>query len=180
MPRRTLSATAAAVLVALALTSSAHASNNHVTNADISIDPDFCGTGVAVEVAFSETLTEHFTGRPNVDYHQTANGGATYTNLDNGHWVTTSFKTNFTVAPGTGDLVGLHTVEFTFNGVSLMIRSEDNRLLLKDSGTFVFVATFDGEEFLGVEVGTSHGSNPNLESDGALFCEIAVEALAIE
>src|SRR4051794_10072483 len=81
-PRRRLAAAMALAAASIALTAApaalaAAANVNHFHNVGSDVDPDFCGTGVAINFAFDFRGTEWFAPH-NADYKNVQTGAVTF------------------------------------------------------------------------------------------------------
>jgi hypothetical protein len=144
-------------------------------------DTDFCGTGQTVEGTFDIRGTEWISpDGPEDLVRVTHSGTITLTNPDTGLSVTSSFAGQVTETLISGDPEGVHTVLTTNKGLPEIIRAVNGPVLLREAGVITWIATFDGDEFLGLEIVTVHGPHPEAESDFTLFCEVTTAALGIE
>jgi len=150
--------------------------NDHGTDSGTDVDPDFCGTGVSIDVSFEVTFTAHV-GQPDV-FRSTEHGRITFTNAATGDSVIVHFAQQF-IEEITGDPEGVHTVAFTYKGLPEQIRTPNGPVLLRDAGYITFVDTFDGDVFLGTTVSVNKGPHPEADSDFVLFCEVTTAALGI-
>ena len=159
----------------------AHAANPQVhrfIDSGSFTDPDYCGTGQAVQVSFEVRVVEFLAPNQDVDVAQVAQGTFTLTNPETGATVQNHFAGPF-VGRLSGDPAGLHTLEYTSPGLNEQLRLEHGRVLSLDAGFLTFRDTFDGEEFLSGEIVISHGPHPDTETDFALFCELTSTALGL-
>lgn len=78
-----------------------------------------------------------------------------------------------------GDWEGLHTVEVTTVGLPESFRLPGGGMITLDAGYITLLQTFDGAEFISVEVIEQHGPHPAADADFQLFCEVIPEALGI-
>ena len=104
---RPASALLAAVLVAALVPGSGFAAaavNEHGTNAFTWVEDDFCGTGVTVEHAYTETFTVHFA--PNA-FRVTSTNRDVLTNLRTGDAIVGSAAGVLTGAFSGGDPAGI-------------------------------------------------------------------------
>ena len=144
-------------------------------------DTDFCGTGQTVEGTFE--IVENVWSSPSGPedlVRVTHSGTFTLTSPDTGLSVTSSFAGQVTETLISGDPEGLHTVLVTNKGLPRIIQAPNGRVLLRDAGVITWVETWDGDEFLGLDIVTVHGPHPEAESDFTLFCEVTTAALGIE
>ena len=145
--------------------------NFHGTDTGTWVEDDFCGTGVPVEHAFTNTFTFHA-------FQSTFRGEDVMTNLENGDSIVGSFAGLGRGQFSSGDPDGIHTVTFTHAGLQEMIQTSHGPVLTMDVGYVVSVVTFNGDQFVS-EQNVWHGPHPELASDFAHFCEVAVPALGI-
>jgi hypothetical protein len=177
---RTRVARFAAVAVAAALTlaptaAAADPGVIHFTYAGAFTDDNFCGTGAAIEISYSG----HFTGwlAPNqpVGARNFSAGSDRYTNPVTGTIVTVTYAYGWTGTVVSGDIAGLHTIEWTFKGASEIVRPVGGGVLSRDVGNLVVLATFDGDELVGTDVVLDHGGHPAWMA----FCDSMVPALGL-
>jgi hypothetical protein len=160
-------------MVATPMTAAA-AGNSHGRGAGTWVEDDFCGTGVSVQHAFTETFTEHFGNVYRFDHE----GQDVLTNPATGDSVAASDAGLLTGQFSGGDPDGVHTLTFTHAGLPLKIQTSRGAVLVRDAGYVVSVVTFDGEEFIGDE-NVVRGPHPSLDDPG-LFCQVTTEVLGIE
>jgi hypothetical protein len=152
----------------------------HDHGTDAGVDPNFCGTGVAVEFAgrfnFVTWLAE--TGGEVQPIKESFNYSFTLTNPKTGRSIVDS-------AAGTreneiihGLESGPHTHLITEKGLRGKLKLANGRTLLHDSGTITFEISFDADDNVtGIEVLQVHGPHPGFDSD--LWCDTATAALGI-
>jgi hypothetical protein len=170
-------AVASLVLGAAPAAQAAASNSEHFAFSESFTEPDFCGTGQAVEL----TISAHGTrfpapNQPSVDFAQ--NTFVTVT------WVTESGATvightshRFTVGTVSGDPAGIHVDEGTNSGV-MHFRLDHGGVLIMNAGVITVTETFNGEEFLSGEITVNNGPHPSFEDD-ALFCEVISTALGL-
>jgi hypothetical protein len=141
-------------------------------------DPDFCGTGEAVDVSVSVKGTEFFAPNQPVDYRNISDVTVVYTNPETGATVIRHAASMVSETLISGDPEGVHTVELIVSGLSGQLRTADGTVVL-GAGDIVFRETFNGEEFISREILVNRGPHPNLESDLALFCQVTTAALGL-
>jgi hypothetical protein len=75
---------------------------------------------------------------------------------------------------------GTITFVSTFKGLPEKVKLPNGRVLLRDAGFVSFNDTFDATtgDFLGTTISPENGPHPDLDSDGALFCDVIVPALS--
>jgi hypothetical protein len=151
---------------------------NHFRDVGTDTDPDFCGTGKQVDIAFNVRVTEWFAPHKG-DYKSVASGKVTLTNPLTGDMVINKFAGPFWEEFVSGDPDGLHVTQFTNKGLPELFKTPRGDVLTRDAGYIGFRDTFDGDEFLGGEIVTNKGPHPQADSDFELFCQIIPEALGL-
>jgi hypothetical protein len=152
--------------------------HNHFRDIGTDVDPDFCGTGQQIDIAFNVLVNEWLA--PNkADFKTTASGTVTFTNPLTGDTVINRFAGPTTVVNVSGDPEGIHEVLVTVTGLPELIKLAHGGVLIRDAGYVLLRQTYDGEEFLSSEIVVLHGPHPDLESDFELFCQVVPEALGI-
>jgi hypothetical protein len=151
---------------------------NHFRDVGTDTDPNFCGTGKQVDIAFNVRVTEWFAPHQG-DYKAVATGKVTLTNPVTGDMVINRFAGPFWEEIVSGDPDGLHVVEFTNKGLPELFKTPHGGVLTRDAGYIVFRDTFDGDEFIGGEIVINKGPHPQADSDFELFCQIIPEALGL-
>ena len=141
-------------------------------------EPDFCGTGEAVDVSVTVKGTEFLSPNQPVDSRNVTEVKVVYTNPENGATVIRHAAGPVSETFVSGDPEGVHTVELVVTGLSGQLRTANGSVLL-GAGTIVFRETFNGEELISREILVNRGPHPNLESDLALFCEVTTAALGL-
>ena len=153
---------------------------NHFRDVGTDTDPDFCGTGQSVDIAFDIRINEWISPNGPQDLVRTTSSGTiTYTNPDTGLSVVESVALLTTDTTISGDPEGVHTVLRTNTGVTSKIQTVHGPVLLRNAGLIVLEMTFNGDEFIGEEPVVVKGPHPNAESGFVLFCEVMTEALGI-
>jgi hypothetical protein len=169
------------MLMTLAAAPAAHAADpqvNHFRDVGTDVDPDFCGTGQQIDIAFDVLITEWLA--PNqADFRNTVSGKVTFTNPLTGDTVINHFAGQFLDETISGDPEGLHVHEFTNIGLPELFKTPHGGVLTRDAGYIVFQVTFDGDEFISSEIVVNNGPHPQADSDFELFCEIMPEALGL-
>jgi hypothetical protein len=154
--------------------------HEHFRDVGTDVDPDFCGTGQAINISFDILNNVWISPEgPEELVKVTSSGKVVFTNPANGNSVTLSFAGQFTDETISGDPEGLHTHLFTNKGLPEKIQTTHGPVLLRDAGIIAFAATFDGDEFISQEIVVVKGPHPEAESDFELFCEVMTEALGI-
>jgi hypothetical protein len=151
----------------------------HFRDAGTDLDPDFCGTGQAIEIAFNIRGTEWAPPNHGGEFKIVATGKFTLSNPDTGDVVIQRFAGPIWETVVSGNPDGLHVIESTVKGLPELIKRRHGGVLTRDAGYAVIRTTLDGEEFLGTEVVFAKGPHPDLDSDFELFCEIVPPALGI-
>jgi hypothetical protein len=150
----------------------------HFRDVGTDVDPDYCGTGQTVDIAFDIRGTD-WTSADGELFRSTAHGAVVFTNPANGRSVTNSFAGQLTDIITSGDPEGVHTDLITQKGLPEKLKLPHGRVLLRDAGIIAFAITFDGDEFISQEIVLIKGPHPEADSDFELFCEITTEALGI-
>lgn len=171
----------ALLLGALATTATAAGPSFHDHGTIVDVDPDFCGTGEAVDVAgrfnFKAWIGETG-GDPTAELKVTFNYAVTLTNPDTGAAVVDS-----AAGMGTNEIVeglesGAHTHRFVESGLRAKLKLPNGRTLTHDAGSITYEVSFDASDNVtGVEVISVHGPHPAFGSD--VWCDTAVEALGL-
>ncbi len=155
---------------------------NRFTFSTAFTDPDFCGTGHAVDVTISAMGTEFLSPNQHVDYATAFHAWLTYTNHDTRASVVSRATGRFTSLDISGDPAGIHVVEATNRGLQ-QFRLEHGGVLMTDAGLVSRRTTYNGAEFVSVEITISDGPHPLTKSgaDGndQLKCEILPPALGL-
>jgi hypothetical protein len=172
-------AAAALALVGLPAGVAANPEVNHFEFSDSFSDDDFCGTGQTVDISVSGHGTEFLAPNQPVDYRNTTVGNIVFTNPLTGDTVIQHFAGPFSDTTISGDPEGVHVQEIVVRGLPELVRTEHGGVLIRDAGYVVQHLTFDGEEFISMEVVVNRGPHPDLESDFELFCEVMPDALGL-
>lgn len=151
---------------------------NRFTITESFTDPDFCGTGQAVDTSISVKGTEFLAPNQPVDSRNVTQVNVVYTNPENGATVLRHAAGPVSDTIISGDPEGVHTIETTVRGLSGLLRTADGVVLL-GAGYLVLHEVFNGEEFVSREIVVDRGPHPNIESDLALFCEVTTDALGL-
>jgi hypothetical protein len=180
--RRFLAASGAGiVLLALAATPAALGAgqqHSRFHEVDSFVDPDFCGTGQAIDIAIDLRGNE-FEAPHKADFKLTATGTATFTNPATGDVVINRFAGPIWETLISGDPEGIHVDESTVKGLPELVKSPHGGVLTRDAGYAVVRNTFDGDELISSEIVFAKGPHPDKESDLELFCALVPEALGI-
>ena len=155
----------------------APAFHDHGTFEDV--DPDFCGTGVEVDVAgrfnFKGWIGETG-GDPTQELMTTFNYAITITH--EGTSIVDSAAGSITNEIVVGLESGAHTHRFVENGLRAKLKLANGRTLTHDAGSLTYEVSFDAlGEFVGLEVISVHGPHPAFDSD--VWCDAAIEALGL-
>lgn len=137
--------------------------------------PDFCGSGLTVDVSVSGVQTIRF---DNGELSGTGRFRAVITNPETGASVVVSSAGQVHDEVVSGDPEGVHTHLVTFKGLPEKIQTAGGELLLRDAGVISLVDTFDGHQLVSSEVVVNKGPHPEANSDFILFCNTVVSALA--
>jgi hypothetical protein len=122
---------------------------------------------------------DHNRGRPAWSTDPSLSRPFTLTNPESGATVLNTFAGRLTTTVVSGDPAGIHTIEYSTQGLNEQLRLENGRVLSLDAGYLTFRDTFDGEESLSGEIVVSHGPHPDTETDFAVFCEVTSTALGL-
>jgi hypothetical protein len=172
-------AVTALVLGAAPAAQAANPNVHRVIDSGSFTDPDFCGTGQAVDVGFSFEGVEFLAPHAGLDYVKIAHGAYTLTNPETGATVINHIADRETHAIVSGDPAGVHTEEVHFIGLTEQLRLEHGGLLSRDAGDLAALFTFNGDEFVDAEIVSITGAQPDAASDYSLFCEITTAALGL-
>jgi hypothetical protein len=156
----------------------ANPQGNHFRDVGTDVDPDFCGTGQEVDIAFDIRVNEWFAPHQG-DYKQTSTGKVTYTNPATGDIVIQRFANAIWDVFVSGDPEGVHVIDTTVKGLPELFKTPHGGVLTRDAGYIVLRNTFDGDEFISGEIVVNKGPHPQAESDFELFCQIVPEALGL-
>lgn len=138
-------------------------------------DDDFCGTGQTVDVSFDGRFTGPAVFDPNSTFNNSEDTN-TLTNPATGATVLIHSAYRFTGTLISGDPNGLHTVLWVFKGGPEVIRDAHGGVIARDAGNLVVVATFNGNDLVGVEIVSDSGSH-ELFANGD--CGVLVTALGL-
>jgi len=143
--------------------------NWHGTAQGTWVDDDFCGTGVAIEHAWTDTVTYHA-------FQVTDRGSDVLTNDATGDSIV-GYYAGVIQGQFSGDPDGLHTFVFTHAGLPEMIKTPRGSILIVNAGHVVSTVVFDGDTFIS-EVNVLQGRH-DYAGNPDLFCALAVPALGI-
>ena len=158
--------------------SAAGQQGNHFRDVGTDVDPDFCGTGQQIDIAFDVRVNEWLAPHKG-DFKTTVTGKVTLTNSLTGDTVLNRFAGPIWVVTVSGDPDGLHVEEVTIKGLPELFKSPHGGVLTRDAGYLVLRNTFDGDEFIGGEIVVNKGPHPQAESDFELFCQILPAELGL-
>jgi hypothetical protein len=153
--------------------------HNHFRDIGTDVDPDFCGTGQQIDIAFNVVVNE-WEAPHKADFKSTASGTVTLTNPLTGDTVIQRFAGPTWVVIISGDPEGDHVEDVTVKGLPELWKLPHGRVLIRDAGYVVIRQTIEDDEIVDQEVLINKGPHPDLDSDFALFCETLVPALGIE
>jgi hypothetical protein len=152
----------------------------HFRDVGTDVDPDFCGTGQAIDVEFDIRGTVWISPQgEDVLVRVTERGKVTFTNPDTGQSLLNTWAqmTTEQIIEGDG---GVETLLITFKGLPSKLKLPHGEVLSRDAGVIAFEITFDATgEVIDFQVVVNKGPHPEADSDFQLFCEIAVPALGI-
>jgi len=152
--------------------------HNHFRDIGTDVDPDFCGTGQQIDIAFNVVVNE-WEAPHKGDFKSTASGTTTLTNPLTGDIAINHFAATNLVVNISGDPEGDHVEEVTVKGLPELWKLEHGRVLIRDAGYVVIRQTIEDDEIVDQEVLINKGPHPDLDSDFELFCETLVPALGI-
>jgi hypothetical protein len=150
----------------------------HFRDVGTDIDPDFCGTGQEIDIAFNVRVNEWLAPHKG-DFKSTATGTLIFTNPLTGDTVIGRFAGPVWVVTVSGDPEGVHVEEATAKGLPELFKTPHGGVLTRDAGYIVFRNTFDGDEFISGEIVVNKGPHPEADSDFELFCQILPAALGL-
>jgi len=180
--RRFAAATGVAVvLVAIAATPAALGASpqgNHFRDIGTDVDPDFCGTGKQIDIAFNVRVNEWLAPHQ-ADYKSTSSGKVTFTNPLTGDTVINRFAGQSLDVTVSGDPAGINVHEFTSKGLPELFKTPHGGVLTRDAGYIVFRVVFDGDTPLSSDIVVNKGPHPQADSDFELFCQIMPGALGL-
>ena len=153
--------------------------HDHFRDIGTDLDPDFCGTGVEIDVAFN-VLVNEWQAPHKGDFKQTATAKITLTNPLTGDTAVSRFAGPTWVVNISGDPEGDHVQQVTVKGLPELWKLPHGRVLIRDAGYVVLLQTIEDDEVVDNEVLINKGPHPDLDSDFELFCETLVPALGIE
>jgi hypothetical protein len=139
-------------------------------------DPDFCGTGAAIDISFWGVFTRMWSADGSTTM---SNQKVTFTNPANGMWVIQTLvgyeKVTETDLPD-----GTVLFEHSVRGTPSTLRTSHENILVKDAGYIELVEHVDGDgNQLSLDVVFMHGPHPDADADFNLFCGVMETALGI-
>jgi hypothetical protein len=143
------------------------------------IDPDFCGTGETVEIAFDVLVNVFFTPGAEEEFDKLTQSGKVTFTAENGSTVINTFAGQVTNTIVEGDESGVHTHVFTTKGQPEKLRVAGGGVLTLDAGLIVERITFDANDEIIDYEASWKGPHPEAESEFELFCEVMTEALGL-
>lgn len=147
-------------------------------------DTNFCGTGgtVDVEGTIRSTLWIGETGGdPTQALRSHINIFITYTNPETGDAVVEQWSFTATNNIIEGLESGVHTHEFTENGLKAMFRTKQGGVITRDAGSLTYRVSFDeNDNVIGFEAVRIRGPHPGFNYEGDLFCDTLVPALGLD
>ncbi len=162
----------AVLVLTLGVGSVLAAGPDHQTLNGTDTDPNFCGTGEAVDVTFKGVLNGW-------DDRAFGHIARTWTNPVNGAGVVESFSGGGKLA-FIDDGNGAYTIVTFRVGQPLQLRQVGGGLLGHDVGRVAFYDHFDASDnYLGTDVVVIGGPHPFLVSETDLYCQIMIEALGL-
>jgi hypothetical protein len=151
----------------------------HFEEAGTFIDPDFCGTGTAVDGSFDISGTNLLTPNHDIAFKQTAEAKYSYTNPDSGATVLVHAAGAFIIEAISSTATG-STLLVSNLGLPEQIRTPHGRVLTRDAGYLQLLLTLDDDgQVVGSEIVIDRGPHPDAEADLALFCAVTTTALGL-
>jgi hypothetical protein len=151
---------------------------NHFRDVGTDVDPDFCGTGKQIDIAF-DVLVNEWLAPHQADYKAATTGKVTFTNPLTGDTVINLFAGPFLDETISGDPEGINVHEFTNKGLPELFKTPHGGVISLDAGYIVFRDTFDGDTFVSSEIVINKGPHPEADSDFELFCQFMPTALGL-
>lgn len=137
-------------------------------------DPNFCGTGAAVEGFFESIFTASERDGVFKIEHQ---GSVTYSYGDAA--VIASFAGQFThTLVSTGE-DGTETRQLISKGIPMKIQLANGPVLARDAGIIVDLVIIQNGNEIDVQTVSTSGPHPIAASGGSLFCAVVPRALGI-
>jgi hypothetical protein len=162
---------AAALLVATCVIPAMAAGPDHQTIRGTDVDPDFCGTGQIVNVAF----TGVFNGWEDKAFGHIQN---TWTNPANGIAIYDTFSGGGKLSV-TDDGNGAYTIALAREGQPVHLQYVGGPLIVQDVGLVIVYDHFDADDnYLGTDVVIVGGPHPALE-EPLDWCDLMVDLLQL-
>ena len=151
--------------------------HEHFRDAFSIVDPDFCGTGVAIDIELD--IVDNIAFDPDEPFFQSSSRVLqVFTNPDTEDTVRVLVAQRLT-----SRLVenpnGTFTAVDVIRGVPEQIKSTRGPLLLRDAGVITFSVTFDVDGNVLSEDISWTGPHPEADSGFTAFCDVMTEALGI-
>ena len=164
---------ATALIVAAAPTAAAGSKPVRGTHSEAFTDPNFCGTGVAVDGLFKSTFA---VSERNGVFRTQHHGSVTLTYGSTS--VVVSFAGQFTdtLVASEG---GVETHLLVSKGVTEKIKLANRPVLSIDAGLIAALVTAENGNVVAAELVWMSGPHPEAASGGALFCQLIPSALGI-
>jgi hypothetical protein len=138
-------------------------------------DPDYCGTGQTVDLAFDGRFTVPVAPNAVGSWNNSESHGV-LTNPATGATVLIHSAYRFTSTLISGDPSAVHTVLAVFKGAAEIIRDAHGGLIARDAGNLAVEATFNGGDFVSAEIVSDRGGH-SLFANGD--CGVLVPALGL-
>jgi hypothetical protein len=138
-------------------------------------DPDFCGTGQTVDLAFDGRFTVPVAPNAVGSWNNSESHGV-LTNPATGATVLIHSAYRFTSTLISGDPSAVHTVLAAFKGDAETIRGAHGGVIARDAGNLVVEVTFNGDEFVSAEIVSDRGGH-SLFANGD--CRVLIPALGL-
>jgi hypothetical protein len=138
-------------------------------------DPDFCGTGQTVDLAFDGRFTVPVAPNAVGSWNNSESHGV-LKNRATGATVLIHSAYRFTSTLISGDPSAVHTVLAAFKGDAETIRGAHGGVIARDAGNLVVEVTFSGDEFVSAEIVSDRGGH-SLFANGD--CGVLVPALGL-
>lgn len=172
--------TAAACALAPVGASAAGPTIEHFRDVGTDTDPDFCGTGQAIDIAFNIRVNAFSTPGAQEEFDKlTQSGKVTFTNPQNGRSAILTLAGQVRNTIVEGDEAGVHTHVFTTKGLPEKIRTARGGVLTRDAGLIVERITLDENDEVIAYEASWKGPHPEAASDFELFCEVMTGALGL-
>ena len=160
---------AAALLIATCVIPAMAVGADHQTIRGTDVDPDFCGTGQTVNLAFQGTFNgweDKSFGHIRTTWTNPANGIAVYDSFSGGG------KVSFIDDGG-----GAYTIATAREGQPFRLQYVGGPLILQDAGLIIIYDHFDADDnYLGTDVVVVGGPHPGFELD---WCALMIDLLQL-